>query len=171
MKNDRDVVRAYGRAFDSLFDLMGNAMTAFGYPSRHARPTRHQPDRAELRGLIVNLGMLCEKMETDLRGGSGLSSNRSPEPAGFLAVYASARRLILLFREAQASGTVAGRVAVELDFDIDEVEELLRRLDDPDEIVAALRALVTVSGEFQALLPAAIRDGVRELERLLGPPR
>jgi hypothetical protein len=169
MKDDREVVWSYGGTFDDLVGEVANAMTAFGHPSRHARPTRHQAGPAELRSAIVALGMFCEKLDTALRGGSSLTAHRPSEPAGFLAVYASARRLIILFREAEDSGVLTGLVTAETFGDVDNVEELLLRLDDPDAIVEATESLVAVSVGLQDLLPAAVRDGVHELERLLRP--
>ena len=101
--------------------------------------------------------------------GSGLAAHRSAEPAGFLAVCASARRLIILFREAEHTAALTGIAAAETFGDVDNLEELLLRLDDPDGIVEAARWLVAASGRLRHLLPDAVRDGVEELERLLGP--
>jgi hypothetical protein len=167
MRSDREVVRSYGRSFDDLVEQTADAMTALGHPSRHALPTWEPADGSHLRSLLVNLAMYCEKMEADLRGGSGLAANRPSDPAAFLPVYASARRLIILFRTAEDAGVFTGRVAAELFGDVDNVEEFLRRLDEPAAIVEAVRSLVDSSLNFLDLLPTAIQDGVHELDRLL----
>jgi hypothetical protein len=82
--------------------------------------------------------MLCENLDADLRATNSLHLRTSTDLAGFLSLYASARRLIILFRAAQESGLLVGRAAAEVDGDIDNLEKLVRRPEDPRVIIQAL---------------------------------
>ncbi|MET8148994.1 hypothetical protein ACIBSW_16050 [Actinoplanes sp. NPDC049668] len=167
MDEIRKTVSSYGRAFDETVELVARAMAAQGYSSKHAVATGSQASATELMDLLSTLGMLCQRMRNEVRGGLGGETRTGVRHVNFLAVYSSARRLILLFREAQLSGLLASRVAAEVDGDVDNLEELAIRLDDPDEIVEASRSLVAVSRLFEEQLPRAIRDELSELDELL----
>ncbi|MFC3385443.1 hypothetical protein ACFOHP_26450 [Couchioplanes caeruleus subsp. azureus] len=111
--------------------------------------------------------MLCEGIDNALRGAIQASRSPTVNTVNFLTVYGSAKRLIKLIRMAQQAHQLQGRAAAEVDGDVDNLEELLLRLDEPDEIVEASRSLIIAARPFSAEIPLAIRDGLLELESLL----
>ncbi|GGQ67805.1 hypothetical protein [Couchioplanes azureus] len=169
MGDVREVVWSYGSAFDTAVDRVAKAMAANGHVSRHAPASRSSADasESELRSAVVGLAMLCEGIDNALRGAIQASRSPTVNTVNFLTVYGSAKRLIKLIRMAQQAHQLQGRAAAEVDGDVDNLEELLLRLDEPDEIVEASRSLIIAARPFSAEIPLAIRDGLLELESLL----
>ncbi|MEV6602477.1 hypothetical protein AB0M36_37350 [Actinoplanes sp. NPDC051346] len=169
MGDIRRVVWSYGSAFDSTVDRVAKAMAANGYVSKHVSEPFSVPaaSESELRDAIVDLGMLCEGIDNALRGTIQPSHTEAAPLVGFLAVYASAKRLVKVIRIAQQTHELKGRAAAEIDGDVDNLEELLLRVDEPEEIIEAARWLVDAARPFAADIPLAIRDGLLELEDLL----
>jgi hypothetical protein len=169
MSTKRERLTPYGAAFDDLVEDVANALMASGYPSRHANPARAKRpvSDAELTGSVVAMGMLCESIDADMHPTNSLRLRTSTDMAGFLSLYASARRLIILLRAAQDSGSLTGRAAAEMDGGIDDLEELVRRPEDPHAITESTQGLIEAARPYQAQLPMAIQDTMEELTAML----
>ena len=61
----------------------------------------------------------------------------------------------------------SGRVAAEVDGNIDNLEELLLRPDDPRASVEATQWLLDAAQPYRSQFPEAIQDGIRELSAML----
>ncbi len=168
MDKTREVAQSYGDSFDSLVDLVANALAAAGYPSKHAsaQPAASSSN-TDLKDSIVGLGFYLARMEA---GWSGpLPLGRSEVTGrGFLSIYAAAKRLVVLFRYAQSAGSLQGRAAVEVDGEVDTLEEAVMRPEHPGAVVEAAESIVATSLLLQDFLPEALREQVAELHELLG---
>lgn len=84
-----------------------------------------------------------------------------------LDLAAAAGRLVQIFRQAEANGSLRGRPAAEVDGDVANLEESIQAPDDVAAITEASRWLIKSAAPFEADLPETIRAGLRALSARL----